>query len=82
MSDGSSDAMRIAERIRRYVHEHPGAADSATGIAAWWLQDSRGVSPAVEEALAKLVREGVLQREPLADGTIVYSAVRRPRRSQ
>ena len=72
MSGGSSEVMRIAERIKRYVREHPGAADSAAGIAAWWLRESQGVSPAVEQALAELVREGVLQREQLADGTHVF----------
>lgn len=72
--------MRIADCIRRYVREHPGAADSAAGIAAWWLREPTGVSEAVEEALAQLVREGVLQREQLADGTVVYSAVRLPQR--
>jgi hypothetical protein len=66
--------MRIADCIRRYVREHPGAADSAAGIAAWWLREPRGMSPAVEEALAELVREAVLQREQLADGTVIYSA--------
>lgn len=80
MTDGSSEVMRIADCIRRYVREHPGAADSAAGIAAWWLREPRGVSPEVEEALAELVREGVLQREQLADGTVVYGAARRPLR--
>jgi len=82
MSGGSSEAMRIAERIRRYVREHPEAADSATGIAAWWLRESQTVSPALEEALAMLVREGMLQREELADGTIVFTAVRHRRRGR
>jgi len=76
MSAGSSEVMRIAERIRQYVREHPGAADSAAGIAAWWLREPQGVSPAVKEALAELVREGVLQREELADGTQVFFSTR------
>jgi hypothetical protein len=77
MSGHSSEVTHIAACVRRYVALHPGAADSAVGIAAWWLCEPRKVSPAVEEALTELVRIRVLQREQLADGTVMYSATRR-----
>jgi hypothetical protein len=64
----------IADAIRRYLDTHPEAADSAEGIAAWWLEGSAVRTDLVQAALDTLVREGVMQHDRLLDGTIIYSA--------
>jgi hypothetical protein len=74
VTDGSDEVLAIAREIERYVGSHPEAADSAAGIAAWWLRESECSLSVVEAALDKLVREAVLQVTRLPDGTLVYCA--------
>lgn len=65
---------RIARDLEHYVALHPAAADTAEGIARWWLP--HGPEPAlshVEAALESLVQRGVLVRRPLPGGTSIYS---------
>ncbi|MBA4175703.1 MAG: hypothetical protein C0505_03955 [Leptothrix sp. (in: Bacteria)] len=54
----------VASAIRRYLDEHPRAADTASGIQRWWLAPGYGVVrlQTVEAALALLEREGVIRR--------------------
>ena len=64
----------IARDLEKYVSLHPTAADTADGIARWWLD--RPEQPAltrVEAALESLVTRGVLARASLPDGRAVYS---------
>ena len=51
---------RVAIAILHYLRDHPTAKDTAEGIAKWWVSEDRG---AVENALALLVKEGVVARE-------------------
>lgn len=64
----------IAEEIARYLSEHPDAADSLDGIRQWWLPRLRlqEAIAQIEEALEELVERGVVVRQDMPDGTVVY----------
>lgn len=69
----NSSAESIAADIQRYCSLHSDAADTVDGIV-WWLlqqrfQDARAE---IEVVIADLVRQGVLERRELADGTVLY----------
>jgi hypothetical protein len=65
---------RIEMHIRRYLAENPHAADTARGIANWWLPPSFPSVPPerMARALDRLIRDGVLVRVELPGGTILY----------
>ena len=68
------------QAIERYVAQHPAAADSAAGIAQWWLP-SMGVDASMDEvteALEMLAESGVLKRTPLLGGQAIYRAASQP----
>lgn len=69
------DTHQLTEAIEAYLANHPLAADSADGVARWWLTPhGMQASPAdVEAALATLVRRGRLRCVTLADGNRLYS---------
>lgn len=72
MSQPLDDA--VAEAILRYLRQHPHAADSAEGVARWWVPPALGASASVVKAsLGALVRRGELRRVRLADGSVLYS---------
>jgi hypothetical protein len=64
----------IADEIARYLKDHPDAADSLEGIRRWWLPRVRleETTAQLEEALEDLLRRGVVVRQGLADGTVLY----------
>jgi hypothetical protein len=65
----------LVHAILEHLASHPHAADSAQGVACWWL-DGRGAAaslPEVESALRQLVARRALREERLADGTTLYS---------
>lgn len=64
----------IAEAIARYLRAHPEAADSVEGIRQWWLTPlgpPRSVTQ-VEAALADLLGRGVVVRQEMPDGAVLY----------
>lgn len=63
------------EEILAYLASHPHAADSAHGVARWWLGPNASVLPVsdVESALKRLVARQQLREEALSDGTTLYS---------
>ena len=73
MTTHSERTLVIAQIIERYVSEHPRAADTATGISQWWVEESHGSPADVQQALNYLVEIGRLARIVLADGTMIYS---------
>ncbi len=65
----------VTEAIQAYLARHPLAADSAEGIASWWL--GGGLEVSVEEvcaALARLIDQGLVAWRQLPDGRHIYGA--------
>ena len=64
----------VADEIARYLHDHPDAADSLDGIRRWWLPRVRleEATAQLEDAIEELLRRGVVVRQVLADGTVLY----------
>lgn len=68
----------VRSAIEEHLAQYPQAADSADGVARWWLTP-RGVNAGVHEVehvLAEMVHEHRLRCVRLADGTVLYSKVR------
>jgi Fe2+ or Zn2+ uptake regulation protein len=65
----------VIQAVLDYLVRHPSAADSAEGVARWWLMDlSEPVQPgAVKLALESMVRQGLLRTATLADGSTLYA---------
>jgi Fe2+ or Zn2+ uptake regulation protein len=63
----------VVDAILRYLDAHPDAADSAEGIAKWWLPADWCVDQAsVEAALERLLKQSLVQRHGNADRHVVY----------
>ncbi len=60
----ASEKGGVAELIRRYLGEHPRAADTAEGIQRWWIAPAHGEVSlrSVEQALAELEGDGVVRK--------------------
>ena len=71
------ESSELRQGILQYLRDHPEAADSPEGIAAWWLPSMTypATSDAVREALAQLVEEHRIARIDLADGRTLYQSV-------
>jgi hypothetical protein len=68
----------VMNAIEEHLSAYPQAADSAEGVARWWLP-SHGLTatPAeVEHVLAGMVRRHSLRCVRLADGTVLYARQR------
>lgn len=77
-SDRDDVVAAAAQAIRAYLREHPLAKDTANGIAAWWLpRGSRAGPQDVQDALDRLVAEGVVEAHRVPGGAVVYGLVRR-----
>jgi DNA-binding FrmR family transcriptional regulator len=61
--------------IVRYLVHHSEAADTARGIADWWIQ--RDVARTAH-ALTKLLEHGVVRSHLVQDATAVYAFTRNP----
>jgi hypothetical protein len=68
--------VQLAAAIEAYLAAHPGAADTARGIADWWLPSCGGDAGRDElaAALALLVQRRTIDAQPLPDGTVIYRA--------
>ena len=65
--------------ILDHVARHPQAADTAAGVARWWVgDDGRYSVERITRLLDALVARGQLRAETLADGTVLYAANPRP----
>ena len=70
-----ADTDMLYERIASYLRQHPNAADTLEGVQSWWLRDVRGQADrrAVQQAIDRLVEDGVLSRSTAPGGRIVYA---------
>jgi hypothetical protein len=64
MNTAPRAASEVAKWIVEYLERNPRAADTPPGIQRWWLAPCFGEVPleVVEEALAELERQGVVQQ--------------------
>jgi hypothetical protein len=72
MSNDYEQVAIVAERIVRYLRIHPEAADTAEGVAQWWLrlQPNADRDDVVAKALKRLMREGAVIQISLNGNTI------------
>ena len=70
----SSPPDKVAELIRRYLTEHPRAADTAEGIQRWWVVPTLGEVSlrSVEQALRQLEGEGFVRKLESPAATSTY----------
>jgi hypothetical protein len=70
-----NDESEIARSLLAYLRRHPLAADTLRGISNWWLpqQRYRDDRPRIGYVLDRLVAEGVLHRDELPDGEVLYA---------
>ncbi len=75
MAPESSDAVQeAAGHILAYLERHPRAADTAMGIAEWWVRkQSASISDAeVELALEQLVSSGFMEAKSTPGGDRLF----------
>ena len=69
-----ADSAVVAAQVTAYLARHPHAADTATGIAMWWIPGGLWLRPGtVQEALDHLVATGQLAARRLPSGESLYS---------
>lgn len=66
----------VCLRLRAYLAAHPEAADTADGIAMWWLADARASwrGAVLEAALQRLADEGLLDSRMLPSSRRLWFA--------
>jgi hypothetical protein len=74
--DDDAKVEAIAQRISDYLAARPGAADTARGIADWWLADLGFPASIalVERALALLASHGAVVSGVNPDGNRIWRA--------
>ena len=76
-ADAPDQVDTIVKAILEHLEANPRAADSAEGVARWWLGPAHLAASVnqVECALDRLVVRGAMRRSQLIDGTFLYSQV-------
>ena len=74
MDDATTEVRVIADRILAYLRAHPQAADTARGIAEWWLSGLVTNARLVNRALQMLAAEGQVASETNPDGNRIWRA--------
>ncbi len=65
---------QITAAILAHLRQHPHAADTARGIACWWLPEPLGRDvELVSRALDDLLQQGLLQRNINIDQQVIYA---------
>ena len=66
---------RVCREIVHYLIRNSEAADTARGIAEWWIRRDLA---STQEALLKLQEHGVVQSYPVQDNMFVYVYAKNP----
>ena len=76
--DDEAEVDAIATEIEHYLEKHPRSKDSLEGVRSWWLPcvPLAATSFKVERALERLIQRGVVSKELLPDGRVVYCSAR------
>lgn len=87
MSNNSRDeteVIRVANEIKRYLGAHPEGADTADGIAKWWVPRQRLEESAllVRQALDYLVTESLIERKANPSGGHLYFRVKQSHKGE
>jgi len=71
----ASDDDEIRHSVLAYLQDHPRAADTLRGVVNWWLPQQRyeNSRQRIEQVLSALVAEGLLHRDRLPDGEVLYA---------
>ena len=71
----AADVVQLENSILRYIEEHPNAADTVDGIAAWWLNEKLTADELhqVQQALDNLLNSRRMRVRKSADGHAYYS---------
>lgn len=79
----ANDDDEIRRSVLAYLQSHPQAADTLRGVVSWWLPQQRYENGClrVEHVLAGLVEEGLLHRDRLPDGSVLYALSEQRQRS-
>jgi hypothetical protein len=70
-----TEASVIAAEIAEYLDGHPNAADSLSGVQAWWLNKRSHLPPreTVRRALSLLVSRRLVRVRRAVGGDLIYS---------
>jgi len=65
----------VAAEVWLYLRARPNAAETLEGILNWWLPRQRYETERrrVEQALDELLARGLIAKQRLIDGTILYT---------
>lgn len=76
--------VEVERSVLAYLRQHPQAADTLRGIVNWWLPLQRYESGCehIEHALGRMVAEGLLHRDRLPDGEVLYALNKHTRSPQ
>jgi hypothetical protein len=79
MNGSRTDVDAVAAWLRCYLLEHPNAADTLEGVAAWWLSGNPSGPwlATVQAAVDRLVAAGEAVKRILPDGTTIYERNKR-----
>ena len=74
----TKEKKRARHYILAYLLENPDAGDTLDGIVEWWLLNQRiGFEiQTVSQAVAKLVADGLIVEQKVADPRVIYRANR------
>jgi Fe2+ or Zn2+ uptake regulation protein len=81
MSIDDEEFATLVSELSAYLAKRPNAADTFEGVLQWWIKKQRfeASANAVQLALDKLVSEGVLQKNHIVGGEIIYTNIRSKR---